>query len=716
MMCGDVTPESEERMRRTYWAMGGVLALALGVRVLGLDWGLPQVYEEAYPFKRSWPMWGWGPDASLDLNPHFFNYPTLYFYVQFIGQGLLYVVLRVFGVVDSVLDYRVLYALDKTPFYLMGRSLTVLFAAGTVLVTYRLGAHVRGFTAGVVAALLVAVNHVHITKSQVIEVDVPLTFFLVTCVYFCVRILSEPNLKHYVLAGLFAGLATSTKYSGMLLPLCILLAHAVVVRRTLASTGSAARVTVSQARKPAKARGAKRRRPAHGPAVAGPTRAGGGIGAFVSTFVGSRSLVAAGLVAMAALALTSPYILLDSENFWIGFNYERAHMRIGHFGQDESSTILYYLRIMTDSLMGWPLTLTSIAAVVYLVFVRRHAWAAIVSLFPIVYLTLISTFTMRAERYILPLMPLACVLSAALAYELLERARAPLARRAALLTAAVGVVLALPSVLSFAADRSRLRDDTRTLARRWIETHVPPGAYIASEAYGPEPFSVIELAGLQLDVRERLQEKQSEMPIYAMAPIPMLQVLPELMAVFYDIELYRGLVDYIVTSSSVSSRYRKDPEKFAAQVAFYEELENHWELVQSFGPSDGTGPRLEIYRNPDQSVSFPEREFVEPITTRIEGRPELARAIGGYYQRQGLNLETYGHYVAAIASYRAALTYPVQLANFHRNVTLGVLRCYQQLGRNEDALRVLEATRAAARTADEAQYWDSVRAQFQSAP
>lgn len=700
-------------MRRTYWAMGGVLALALGVRVLGLDWGLPQVYEEAYPFKRSWPMWGWGPSAALDLNPHFFNYPTLYFYVQFIGQGLLYVVLRLFGAVDSVLDYRVLYALDKTPFYLMGRSLTVLFAVGTVLVTYRLGAHVRGFTGGLVAALLVAVNHVHITKSQVIEVDVPLTFFLMTCVYYSVRILNDPRPRNYVLAGLFAGLATSTKYSGMLLPLCILLAHAVVVHRSLASAQPPQGLPANEARRTSKGRGARRRRSGHGAVAVESTSRPGGIAAFLNSFVGSRSLRLAGLVSMAALAFTSPYILLDSENFWVGFNYERAHMRIGHFGQDDSSTILYYLRIMTDSLMGWPLTLTSMAAFVYLVFVRRHAWAAIVCLFPVVYLTLISTFTMRAERYILPLMPLACVLSAAFVMELFERARAPLARRAGLAAAAVGVILALPSVLSFAADRSRLRDDNRTLARQWIEANVPPGAYIASEAYGPEPLSVIELAGLHLDVRERLQEKQSEVPIYAMAPIPMLQVLPELMGVFYEIELYEGLVDYIVTSGSVSSRYRKDPEKFANQVTFYEELERNWEMVQSFGPSEGTGPRLHIYRNPHQSVSFAERAQVEPVSRRIEGPPELARSIGGYYQRQGLNLETYGHYPAAVASYRTALGYPVPLPNFHRNVTLGVLRCYQQMGRGEEALRILEATRAAARTPEEAQYWDSVRAQFQ---
>ena len=153
------------------WIGGGAVALALGLRLLGIDWGLPAVYEEAYPFKKSWPMWGWGADASVDLNPHFFNYPSLFFYVQFLGQGLLFLLLRLFGPVDSVLDYRVLYELDKTPFYIMGRTLTALFASATVWVTFRLGQRLRGPCTGALAACLLAVNQFHIAKSQVIEVD-----------------------------------------------------------------------------------------------------------------------------------------------------------------------------------------------------------------------------------------------------------------------------------------------------------------------------------------------------------------------------------------------------------------------------------------------------------------------------------------------------------------------------------------------------------------
>jgi len=53
-----------------------IIAAAI-LRIYGIGWGLPQVYEEATPLFKAWEMWGWGAHDSVDLNPHFFNYPSL---------------------------------------------------------------------------------------------------------------------------------------------------------------------------------------------------------------------------------------------------------------------------------------------------------------------------------------------------------------------------------------------------------------------------------------------------------------------------------------------------------------------------------------------------------------------------------------------------------------------------------------------------------------
>ncbi|MCK5613107.1 hypothetical protein KAR91_65140, partial [Candidatus Pacearchaeota archaeon] len=84
------------RVQTTITALALVF-IATVLRIYGIDWGLPQVYEEATPLYKAWEMWGWGARDSLDLNPHFFNYPSLSIYLQFMGQGLLYVLLKIFG-------------------------------------------------------------------------------------------------------------------------------------------------------------------------------------------------------------------------------------------------------------------------------------------------------------------------------------------------------------------------------------------------------------------------------------------------------------------------------------------------------------------------------------------------------------------------------------------------------------------------------------------
>src|SRR5262245_35360765 len=169
--------------RRTALAVLGLVGVGLALRFHGLGWGLPFVYEEAYPFKRAWDMWGWG-DGRFDLNPHFFNYPTFYFYVQFVGQAIVLVALRVAGVVHSTLDVRVLYELDKTSFYFVARGISALTGVATVFITFALGRRVAGTAAGLAAAALVAVNHTHIVKSQAVEVDVPMTALAALCIYF----------------------------------------------------------------------------------------------------------------------------------------------------------------------------------------------------------------------------------------------------------------------------------------------------------------------------------------------------------------------------------------------------------------------------------------------------------------------------------------------------------------------------------------------------
>ena len=668
-----------ERRRIVLVALG-LFGLAVALRFYGLGWGLPAVYEEAYPFKKSWDMWGWGPKPP-DLNPHFFNYPSFYFYVQFLGQGVLYLFLKLQGVVDSTLDYRVLYALDKTPFYLLGRSITALCGAATVLVTFAIGRRIGGSAVAVLAAGLVAVNQTHIEKSQVIEVDVPMTLLSLLCCFFALRILDGKRRRDYLLAALCGGLATSTKYNGALLALPIFVAHLIATAR------------------PATTPQPPGRRPPAGAPTAAPANA-----------AAWRSLGLAAVLFALVFFATSPYVLLDQENFWIGFNYEREHMRLGHFGLDDTPTPLWYLRVMTGSLLGWPLMLLATAGVVFQL-VRRRPWAVILAVFPAVYLLLISLFAMKAERYVLPLLPVATLFAAAFAVEALRRwlPVRPALRAAALATLALA--MAVPSFVAYAHGLDRLRGDTRTLAREWIEANLPKGSFLVTESYGPEPIGAIDIANLEADVRQRIQDERPDTKVYAIFQMPMYQVRPENTALFYDLRLYEESADLIVVSGSVRSRYRQKPETFEAQNAFYDSLEARWTKVRELGPEDGSGPRLALYANPRVTPPFSKRQAAPlPLPPVV---PDLIPgSFSMSFERLAFLYEAYGFNAVASVIYQMGLRYPDQPFEGRRSLGVGAVRTSLKAKRNTQALAILDALQEAALDPNEAAYWRKVRSQI----
>ena len=53
-----------------------ILLLGVCLRLWYIDWGLPELFEEATPLTISWKFWNWG-NPGFNFNPQFFNYPAL---------------------------------------------------------------------------------------------------------------------------------------------------------------------------------------------------------------------------------------------------------------------------------------------------------------------------------------------------------------------------------------------------------------------------------------------------------------------------------------------------------------------------------------------------------------------------------------------------------------------------------------------------------------
>jgi 4-amino-4-deoxy-L-arabinose transferase-like glycosyltransferase len=629
-----------------------VIAVAAFLRFYGIGWGLPQIYEEATPLKRAWEMFGWGPQDTLDLNPHFFNYPSLFLYIQFVGQGILYLGMKVFDAVDSTMDFRVLYVLHKTPFFLMGRTITVLFSISTVWVIYSIGRDVMGRTMALAASFLLAINTVHIAKSQAIGVDVPMTFFVILALCFAVRLLTAPILRNYLLAGLAIGLATSTKYTAALLLLPLLAAHLLGTKKIPHSRSS-----------------------------------------IVGGKLNGSWIYFGFAVALAVLVffITSPYVILDSSTFLQHLSLEREHMSLGHFGQDTSPTWLFYMQSFSSRIFGWPLTILALFGLVYFGAIRKRSWAIVLAAFFLPYMIAVVSWAMKADRYLMPVLPIILLFAGGMFAEGIRSAwltRVGPGRRFGIIALAI-LLFAIPVLAKFPEHMKRLKPDTRTEAKKWIEANIPAGSYILTEYYGPELFGPKELRSLEFDLMQEMLSRKTDVPLYAVQVLPLMQVMPERSGVFYDLSLYDA-VDVIIISGGARSRYLMEPKRFHLQVAFYENLERRFEKVREFLPGDGTGPAIAIYKNQKQRIPFAKRGSVEGPGAVEPAGEKITRGEEYFYDNLGLIYEMYGYFNQALESYELAFHYHITQASVYRSLILGRIRCLLALGRSQEAVALLE--------------------------
>ncbi len=264
-----------------------VLALALGLRLTGLGMGLPdarhaQTYnpDEWTPLKAFEQM----RPRQLDFNPHYFDNPTLFYYMvgATVGAGAATGWIRVDG--DEA--YYFAHPEQVGRIILLGRALAVLFGVLGVWLTYRL-ARAAGLERGwsTVAMLLMAVHPSHVVHSHFLTVNTAVTFWTVLAFLGMERWSRRGGMRAALLAGAAVGLAVSTKYT------------AVMMVPFLAAAG------LARARGSAAPRGA-------GPAV-------------------RESLAAAG-AATAAFVAGSPYILLSAHEFAARFTtFTTRHAGVG---------------------------------------------------------------------------------------------------------------------------------------------------------------------------------------------------------------------------------------------------------------------------------------------------------------------------------------------------------------------------------------------------
>ncbi|MQG21743.1 MAG: hypothetical protein FI725_07155 [SAR202 cluster bacterium] len=195
-----------------------LLVVAFAIRIYGVQWDQGGLY---HPDERQILMtasrlelpstWAQFLDPKTSpLNPHFFAYGSFPMYLLEASTTMW----ETFTGLQADLIVRAT----------IGRLISVLFDVSTIVFVYLLGRLLYHSRIGLLAAMLVSFSVLHVQLSHFYTVDTILTTFTIATVYFSARLLRNGNILNGLLAGIFLGLAASTKIS--VAPLFLVVAFA----------------------------------------------------------------------------------------------------------------------------------------------------------------------------------------------------------------------------------------------------------------------------------------------------------------------------------------------------------------------------------------------------------------------------------------------------------------------------------------------------------
>ncbi len=193
------------------------MLVAAAFRFYGLAWGYPYDFhgDENFVINMTQQMHQ-RVLAGQVPNPAVSTYGSLPFYVLWLLWLLANTILRWAGHP---------FGIDTAPMLLVGRLISATFGTLTVYGVYLLGRRLWNRAVGLWAAIFLAVTVSALRESHFYAVDTMMVGWVVFALYTAAGILLYGRRRDYVLTGLLAGLALSTKAAGLPLLLPLFVAH-----------------------------------------------------------------------------------------------------------------------------------------------------------------------------------------------------------------------------------------------------------------------------------------------------------------------------------------------------------------------------------------------------------------------------------------------------------------------------------------------------------
>jgi YYY domain-containing protein len=478
------------------------------------------------------------------LNPHFFAYGSLPFYMLRLTTHLL----TMPAVLADYMDFwpsasQFLAGLRRMSDYdhitLVGRVLSALIDSGVIYLTYLIGKRVYDRRVGLLAAVFVTFTVFHIQVAHFYAVDALLTFFVLLFFVFAIDFARNGGVRNSILLGASLGLALATKFSAAPLVLVVLGCYLLYVRQQ-------------------------------------------GTGYF-------RQALRLFLFTLLALALTfffaQPYAVLDFDAFLAGvaeqgrmvrgiadYPYTRQYINTPAFVYQIQHSILWA--------MGLPLGMVAYCGFGFFLWrVARYRRGMELLMLAWVgpYFLVTGSFMVKFMRYMLPLFPFFFIMGAKMLYSFrgwLEEREGAVARRASAIWYGItGVVIGCSVLHSLAFASIYSRPHSRIQASDWIYRNLPTGSTLALEHWDDD----LPLRGMVDGQSRSISEYETlKMNLYE----------PDNEQKFWHIVNNLGQSDYVILSSN--RLYRSIPRlpwRYPITTRYYEllfEEELGFQLLDTF--------------------------------------------------------------------------------------------------------------------------------------
>lgn len=342
------------------FALPVILLIAFGLRISGISHGIAYHPDERHMImvteKLSWD----------DMNPHFFAYGSLPFYLLwFSAKGLALID-------ESFFSYDEL--------FMVGRAICLIFALIAIIFTYKICQSCYGDRLiSIIAATFLAFNPLHIQLSRFYTVDVILTTLLLVVIWASIRYYQTNKLCYLVLVSIFIGMALATKISALFIGLVVL---AALIGGHL------------KAKKPIKIK--------------------------ALALLSAKAFLSL-LIIFITFFICEPYAFLDFETF-LKNSQEQTSMVRGLWRPpytiqyEHTLPYLYHLKQIFNYTMGWPVALLAFGTLIIAAF--KQFWRfkfeeIMILLWVLPFFFITAAFQVKYPRYLLPIYPSLFIFAAA---------------------------------------------------------------------------------------------------------------------------------------------------------------------------------------------------------------------------------------------------------------------------------------------------------------